>query len=64
MAKTFQVGQTVKFVAGLFKGKSGVVQASNLPSGRVLVKIKGSGPDANGRRSKLGSTFAEASDLE
>jgi transcription antitermination factor NusG len=59
----FRTGQRVTFTSGSFNGKTGVVQ-STLPSGRVLVKLNGSGPDANGRRSKLGSTMADPKELK
>lgn len=62
----FYPGQKIKFVAGTFKGKSGTVQMHfNDPgqSGRVLVKINGSGPDANGRQRRLGSTMADPSEI-
>ena len=57
----FYVGQKVKFIAGSFKGKTGIVQYAG---DRVLTKINGSGPDANGRKTKLGSTFAEYNEIQ
>ena len=57
----FRTRQKVEFVKGTFKGKTGVVQ---FVGDRVLVKINGTGPDANGRRTKLGSTFAERDEIK
>lgn len=62
-AKSFMTGQTVTFTSGVFKGKTGKVQFTG-DSGRVFVKINGTLPDANGRRTKAGGAFVEPQEIE
>lgn len=64
MAKPkFSAGQKVEFVGGIFKGKTGTVQFQG-ESGRVFVKINGTGTGAHGRPTKLGGTFADPAEIK